>query len=69
MGFFKGVSSLSVMCSDGNADALLDDVAGSDDVSLVSESELSSDESIIVSAAIRTRSSYQIASILRSVPH
>ena len=37
-GFFKGVSSLSVLCSDGNLDALLDYVAGSDDVSLLSES-------------------------------
>ena len=43
-GFFsKDVSSLSVLCSDVNMDALLDDVAGLDDVSLVSESELSSD--------------------------
>ena len=54
--FFKGVSSLSELCSSGNLDALLDDVSGQDDISLVSESELSSDESLIVSSAIRTRS-------------
>ena len=36
--FFKGVSTLSVMCSSGNVDALLYYVAGSDDISLVSES-------------------------------
>ena len=35
----------------------LDDVAGLDDVSLVSKSELSSDESVIVSSAARTHSS------------
>ena len=43
--FFKGVSSLSLVCLAGNVDDLLDDVAGLDDVSLDSESELSSDES------------------------
>ena len=32
--FFKGVSSLSVMCSAGNVHAFLDDVAGLYDVSL-----------------------------------
>ena len=40
--FFKGVYSLSFVCLGGNADALLDYVAGSDGVSLDSESELSS---------------------------
>ena len=65
--FFNGVSSLSVRCSDGNVDALLDDVAGLDDVSLVYESELSSDKSLIASEAARTRSSYLIASLVRSV--
>ena len=39
--YFKGVSSLSELCSAGNVDALLDDVAGSDDILLVSESEFS----------------------------
>ena len=43
--FFKGVSSLSLVCLAGNMDTLLYDIAGSDNVSLVSESELSSDES------------------------
>ena len=61
MGFSKGVSSLSELHSAGSVDALLDDAAGSDDISLVSESELSSDESIIVSSAIRTRSYSLIA--------
>ena len=38
-GFFKAVSSLSLVCLAGNVDALEDDVAGSDDdVSLDSES-------------------------------
>ena len=32
--FFKGVSSLSELCSAGNVDALLYDVAGSGDISL-----------------------------------
>ena len=41
--FFKGVSSFSLVCLADNVDALEDDVAGSDDVSLVSESELSLD--------------------------
>ena len=44
MGFFKGVSSLSLVCLAGNVEALEDDVVGSDDVSLDSESEFSSDE-------------------------
>ena len=48
-------------------DALLDDVAGSDDVSLIFESELSSEESVIASSAARTCSSYLIASLVRSV--
>ena len=38
--FFKGVSSLSLVCLAGNVDSLEDDDAGSDDVSLDSESEL-----------------------------
>ena len=38
--FFKGVSSLSSVCLAGNVDSLEDDDAGSDDVSLDSESEL-----------------------------
>ena len=49
------------MFSAGNVDALLDDVSGSDDVSLVSESELSSDEIIIVYSAARTSYSFLIA--------
>ena len=67
MGFFMGVCSLSVMCSAGNVDALLDDVADLDDVSLVSESEFSSDESVIASASARTHFSYLIASLVRNV--
>ena len=55
------------MCLAGNVDALLDDVASVDDVSLVSESELSSDESEIASSAARTRSSYLLASLVRIV--
>ena len=65
--FFKGVSSLPVLYSAGNMDALLDDVSGSDDVSLASESELSSDESVIVSSAARTHFSSLIALLVRSV--
>ena len=65
--FFKGVSSLSELCSAGNVDALLDDVADSKDVSLVSESEFSSDESLIFSSSAQTHSSSLIASLLRSV--
>ena len=34
MGFFEGVSSLSELSSAGNVDALLDGVAGSDDICL-----------------------------------
>ena len=68
MDFSKGVSSLSELCSDGNIDALLDEVAGSDDISLVSESELSSNKSIIVSSYIRKRSSSLIASLFGSMP-
>ena len=67
MSFFKGVSSLLVLCSAEKVDALLDDVAGLDDVLLVSESELSSDESVIAYAAARTRSSSLISSLVRSV--
>ena len=67
MGFFKGVSSLSELCSARNVDALFDDIAGSDDISLVSESEFSSDESIIVYSTIRIGSSSLIASLLCSV--
>ena len=67
MGFFKGVSSLSLVCLAGNVDALLYDVAGSDDVSLVSESELSSDEIEISSYYSRTSSSSLLASLVRSV--
>ena len=37
--FFKGVSSLSLVCLAGNVDSLEDDDAGSDDVSLDSESD------------------------------
>ena len=48
-------------------DALLDDVAGSDDILLVFESELSSDESVITSPASRTRYSSLIVSLVRSV--
>ena len=58
---FKGVSWLSLVCLAGNVDDLEDDVAGSDDVSLHSESELSSYEIIISSSAARTRSSYVLA--------
>ena len=67
MGFFKGVSSLSLLCLAGNMDALLYDVAGLDDESLVSESEFSSDESEIASSASRTSSSYLLESLLLSV--
>ena len=38
--FFKGVFSLSLVCLAGNVDSLEDDVVGSDDVLLDSESEL-----------------------------
>ena len=38
--FFKGVSSLSLVCLAGNVHSLEDDVSGSDDVSLDSKSEL-----------------------------
>ena len=48
-------------------DAVEDDVVGSDDVSLDSDSEMSSDESIITSSAARTRSSSLFASLVRSV--
>ena len=41
--FFKGVSSLLLLCLAGNVDALEDDVTGSDDISVDSESGLSSD--------------------------
>ena len=37
---FKGVSSLSLVCLADNVDSLEDDGAGSDDISLDSESEL-----------------------------
>ena len=67
MVFFKGVSSLSLVCLAGNVDDLEDDVAGSDNVSLDSESELSSDEIIISSSAARTRSSSLLASLVRSM--
>ena len=40
MGFFKGVSSLSLVCLAGNVDSLEDDDADSDDVLLDSKSEL-----------------------------
>ena len=60
-GFFKGVSSLSGLCSAGNADALLDDVSGLDDVSLVSEAELSSDKIVIAFSAARTHYSSIVA--------
>ena len=69
MGFSKGVSSLSELCSAGNVDALLDDVTVSDGILLVSEPELSSNDSIILSSAIRTRFSSLIASLLRSVSY
>ena len=59
--FPNNVSAISDLCSAGNVDALLDDVAGSDDILLVYESELSSDESIIISSAIQTCSSSPIA--------
>ena len=36
--FFKGVSSLSLVCLAGNVGSLEDDVSGSDDVSLDSKS-------------------------------
>ena len=38
--FFKGVSSLSLVCLDGNVDSLEDYVAGLDDVSLDSKSDV-----------------------------
>ena len=38
--FFKGVSSLSLVCLAGNVDSLEDDDAGLDDLSLDSEPEL-----------------------------
>ena len=50
--FFKGVSSLSLGCLVGNVDDLEDYVAGSDDVSLDSESELWSDEIEISSSTM-----------------
>ena len=53
--FFKGVSSLSLVCLASNVGALEDDVAGSDDLLLDFESELSSDEIISASSAARTR--------------
>ena len=62
-----GVSSLLLVCLAGNVDALEDDVYGSDDVSLDSESEFSSDEIEISSSAARTRSSSLLASLVRSV--
>ena len=55
------------MCLAGNVDALEDDVAGLDDVSLDSESELSSDEIEISSSAAQTRSSSLLSSLVRSV--
>ena len=55
------------MCLAGNVDALEDDVAVSDDVLLDSESEFSLDEIEITSSAARTRSSYLLASLVRSV--
>ena len=39
-GFFKGVSSFSLVCLAGNLDSLEDDDAVSDDVLLDSKSEL-----------------------------
>ena len=66
-GFFKGVSSLSELCSAGNVDALLDYISGLYDIWLVSESEFSSGKSIIVSSSIQTRSSFLIAPLLHSV--
>ena len=61
--FFKGVSSLSDLCSSGNVDALLDDVTGLDGISFITGLGSSSDEIIIEFCAIRTRYSSLIASI------
>ena len=66
-GFFKGVSSLSLVCLAGNVDSLEDDVAILDDVSLDSESDLSSDEIEISSSAARTNSYSLLASLVRIV--
>ena len=61
--FFKGVYSLSYLCSAGNVDALLDEATGLDGISLLPESDSSSDEIIIVLCSIWTRSSSLIASM------
>ena len=67
-GFFsKGVSSLSLVCLAGNVDALEDDVADLDYVSLDSESGLSSDVIEISSSAAQTRYSSLLASLVWSV--
>ena len=39
MSVFKGVSSLSDLCSAGNVDALLEDITGSDGISISPESD------------------------------
>ena len=54
---FKGVSSLSDLCSARNVNALLDDVTGLDVIYLLPISDSSSDKIIIALCAIWTRSS------------
>ena len=60
--FFKGVSSLSLVCLAGNLDSLEDDDAGSDDILLDSES----DGIKISSSDTGTHSSSILASLLRN---
>ena len=65
--FFKGVYSLSYLCSAGNVDALLDDVTGLDNIFLLPESDSSSEEIIISLCAIHTRSCPLIQSLWSNV--
>ena len=60
-GFLKECFFIISTFSAGNADALLHYVAGLDDVSLVSESELSSDKIVIAFSAARTHYSSIVA--------
>ena len=64
--FFKGDYPLSSVCLADNMDSLEDDDADLDDVTLDSESELSSDGIDSTSSADRSRYSSLTASFLRS---
>ena len=61
--FFKYVSSLSDLCSSRTVDALLNDVTVLDVISLLPESDSSSDKITIAFCAIHTRYSSLTASI------